>query len=151
MAPHDSVYLWWQVMIWLRRSHSWYRVDVKCHLREILWSEGEDWKKMGGGGGKKLQRRTIYFEVTCPWGTVYFGGQVTSWQTAIFFLLGAQFSRKLAMLYEYSYLDPVLIWIFILSMTKEFVTLKQGEKKKKKAMKYPFPVSSPNPNYNTTS
>ena len=24
MAPHDSVYVWWKLMIWLRRSHSWY-------------------------------------------------------------------------------------------------------------------------------
>ena len=68
---------------------------------------------------------------------------------AIFFWGGAHFSRTLARLYEYSYLGPVLIWILI-SLTTQivFVTLR-----KKKVMKYPFPVLSPNlnSNYNTKS
>ena len=38
--------------------------------------------------------------------------------------------------------------IHIAHDTKLFVTLRQG---KKKAMKYPFPVPSPNRNYNTKS
>ena len=65
------------------------------------------------------------------------------------FLGGAQFSRKLARLYEYSYLGPVLYMnIHIGHDTKVFVTLRE-----KKVVKYPFPVSSPNPNpnYNTKS
>ena len=66
-------------------------------------------------------------------------------RAAIFFF-GAQFSRKLARLYEYSYLGPVLYTnIHIAHDTKVFVTLRE---KKKKAMKYPFPVPSPNPNPN---
>ena len=66
------------------------------------------------------------------------------------FFGGAQFSRKLARLYEYSYLGPVFYMnIHIAHDTKVFVTLRD----KKKAMKYPFPVLSPNPNpnYNTKS
>ena len=65
-----------------------------------------------------------------------------------FFFFLAQFSRKLARLYEYSYLGPVLYMnIHIAHDTKVFVTLRE----KKKAMKYPFPVPSPNPNHNTKS
>ena len=60
------------------------------------------------------------------------------------FLFWAQFSRKLKV-YEYSYLGPVLYMnIHITHDTKVFVTLRE-----KKAMKYPFPVPSPNLNYNT--
>ena len=70
------------------------------------------------------------------------------------FFFWAQFSRKLARLYEYSYLGPVLYMnIHIAHDTKVFVTLREKKKKKKKPMKYPFPVPSPNPNpnYNTKS
>ena len=67
------------------------------------------------------------------------------------FFFWAQFSRKLARLYEYSYMGPVLYMnIHIGHDTKVFVTLREREKKKK-AMKYPFPVPNPNPNYNTKS
>ena len=60
------------------------------------------------------------------------------------FCFWAQFSRKLKV-YEYSYLGPVLYMnIHITHDTKVFVTLRE-----KKAMKYPFPVPSPNLNYNT--
>ena len=77
-----------------------------------------------------------------------FDAHLISCPAAIFW--GAQFSRKLARLYEYLYLGSVLYMnIHIGHDTKVFVTLRE----KKKAMKCPFPVPSPklNPNYNTKS
>ena len=71
--------------------------------------------------------------------------------SAAIFFFWAQFSRKLARLYEYSYLSSVLYMnIHILPMTQSVCHFKR---KKKKAMKYPFSVPSPNhnPNYNTKS
>ena len=54
------------------------------------------------------------------------------------FFFGAQFSRKLARLYEYSYLGPVFYMnIHIAHDTKVFVTLR--EKKKSNEVSIPCP------------
>ena len=54
------------------------------------------------------------------------------------FFLGAQFSRKLARLYDYSYLGPVFYMnIHIAHDTKVFVTLR--ERKKSNEISIPCP------------
>jgi len=56
------------------------------------------------------------------------------------FFWGAQFSRKLAKLYEYSYLGPVFYMnIHIAHDTKVFVTLREKKKKTSNEISIPCP------------
>ena len=72
------------LMTWLRRSNSWYRVDVNFAQDPSEGRRGLD----EDGGWEQITSKG--FEVTCPWGTLYFGGQVTSWQICQFYYRNAE-------------------------------------------------------------